>query len=260
MISPVIPVYKPLGWTPLHALSRLKLTSPALQGKKLAYAGRLDPMAEGVLLVLVGEECKKREHYQQLPKKYEVTILFGFSTDSYDLLGKVTTTKQIANSNTLLHAAQRKISDLLGKYTQPFPPYSSVRVNGKPLFYWARHNRLDEIIIPQKEIEITTIESVMTQIITGKELLAEVQTKINKVNGDFRQVEILDDWKMRLAEDQSTEFPLLTLSVAATSGTYMRSLAVRLAKELQTVGCAFSIKRTAIGPYAVQDCVVIENE
>lgn len=259
MISSVIPVYKPLGWTPLQTLQWLKQTIPALREKKLAYAGRLDPMAEGVLLVLVGEECKKREQYQQLPKTYELTIVFGFSTDSYDLLGKVTAAKKVTDPKAFLHRAQKACSDLVGQHVQPYPPYSSARVNGRPLFYWARHNLLHTVKIPQKKIEITSIEPVYMQKLTQKELLAEIQTRIETVQGNFRQTEILADWQSILDQYQDFELPLLTLSVSASSGTYMRSLAVKLAEKLHTRGCAFSIKRTVIGIYTQRDCLVIEN-
>ena len=53
---------KHLSETPLEALHRLRTEQPELQNTKLAYSGRLDPMASGLLLVLVGEECKQRDH------------------------------------------------------------------------------------------------------------------------------------------------------------------------------------------------------
>ena len=82
-------VYKKKGQTPLAVIKELKETDQNLRMVPLTYAGRLDPLAEGVLLVLCGNECHKKDEYLALPKEYEVTILFGFSTDTYDVLGKV---------------------------------------------------------------------------------------------------------------------------------------------------------------------------
>ena len=52
--------------------------------------GRLDPLAEGVLLILIGDECKNKEKYLGLDKEYEVAIIFGISTDTGDALGLAT--------------------------------------------------------------------------------------------------------------------------------------------------------------------------
>src|SRR3989344_5921655 len=76
----VIPYYKNRGETPKEALERLRIERPKLQNETLSYAGRLDPLAEGGLLILVGEANKEREQYLHLSKKYTVEILFGWST------------------------------------------------------------------------------------------------------------------------------------------------------------------------------------
>lgn len=117
----------------------------------LGYAGRLDPMAEGVLVVLVGDENKRREAYLSLNKEYIVEILFGFETDSYDMLG-------LAPSSL---AGQEKNTDVLKSYLgsfvdvhdQEYPPYSSKTVVGKPLFVWAREGNIGTIKIPRKKLK-----------------------------------------------------------------------------------------------------------
>ena len=58
-----IVIYKKVGETPLEALDRLRKIKPEYREETLSYAGRLDPVAEGVMLVLVGEECKNKEKY-----------------------------------------------------------------------------------------------------------------------------------------------------------------------------------------------------
>ncbi len=80
---------KHLGETPLQALDRLRIEQPEYQKATLSYAGRLDPMAEGLLLVLVDDECKHSQDYFGFDKDYEATILFGFDTDTHDILGKI---------------------------------------------------------------------------------------------------------------------------------------------------------------------------
>ena len=94
MEGKVIIVNKRAGLTPLECINEIKKTKPEWAHLPLTYAGRLDPLATGVLVVLIGDECHKKDEYLNLPKEYLVTILFGFATDTYDLMGLVTETKE----------------------------------------------------------------------------------------------------------------------------------------------------------------------
>ena len=85
----VLNLYKQSGETPRERLERLRVQRPHYEHEVLSYAGRLDPMAEGVLLCLVGSANKRREAYLELSKEYVLDVLFGFSTDTYDVLGRV---------------------------------------------------------------------------------------------------------------------------------------------------------------------------
>lgn len=246
----VIPVYKPIGITPLQALDKLRSDIPELANEKLAYAGRLDPMAEGLLLVLVGDECKKREQYQLLPKTYTLSILFGFETDSYDLLGMITR-KSTLSEEKMQSALSQTLTDFLGTHEQEYPPYSSARVNGKPLFYWARKNLLHTITIPTKSITIASISEIDQKKISAPTLLQTIKQRVTQVSGDFRQEIILKRWGQELQNLQ--DYPLVSVSITASSGSYMRSIAHTLGKKLNTSACAFSIKRTRIGDFSLPD-------
>ena len=80
-------VFKPIGISPLGAIKALKEKYPELKNEKMTYAGRLDPLAEGALLILAGNAVHEKEKYLKLDKEYEGEILFGFTTDTYDILG-----------------------------------------------------------------------------------------------------------------------------------------------------------------------------
>lgn len=82
-------VYKKCGQTPLDCINEIKKENQELLHLPLTYAGRLDPLAEGVLIILIGDECLKKDEYLKLGKVYETTIIFGFETDTYDLMGMV---------------------------------------------------------------------------------------------------------------------------------------------------------------------------
>lgn len=82
-------VYKKCGQTPLDCINEIKKENKELLHLPLTYAGRLDPLARGVLIILIGDECLKKDEYLKLGKVYETTIIFGFETDTYDLMGMV---------------------------------------------------------------------------------------------------------------------------------------------------------------------------
>lgn len=242
MKSGVITIYKELGETPLAALDRLRVDQPQYVDATLSYIGRLDPMAEGDMLVLVGEENKNREAYLGLDKEYECEVLFGFSTDTHDLLGFV---EQMSASNISKSAIEATLQSFIGKHMQTYPAYSSKPVAGKALHEWAREGKLDEIEMPQKEVEIYAIELLDFRTIALRELHATIRERIGLVLGDFRQQEILKKWD-EIFLTAPISFPVAKIRVACLSGTYMRSLAANIGAKLNVPALAMSIKRTHI--------------
>lgn len=245
MLPSVITMCKKLGETPLAALDRLRVKQPELKTETLSYIGRLDPMAEGEMLVLVGEENKNREAYLALDKEYECEILFGVATDTSDLLGLVTENAiaDFVAKDTLAE----KIKLFLGKRLQEYPIYSSKPVKGKPLHMWAREGRICDIEIPKKEIEIYSIELLDFYTIRRAALLQMAEERIPLVKGDFRQGAILARWRERLGGDVSAQFPVARVRVRCSSGTYMRTLAEQLGEKLGVPAMATAIRRTKIG-------------
>ncbi|MES2436721.1 MAG: hypothetical protein V4519_01815 [Patescibacteria group bacterium] len=237
-------VYKRRGQTPLQALDELRGQKLDYKDTALSYAGRLDPMAEGLMLVLVGEENKEREKYLNLDKDYVVDILFGIETDTYDGLGKISEIK-----NTEIEILN--LDKYIGKFVQEYPPYSSKPVNGKPMFEWAREGKLDEIEIPTKKVEIFSCEILSKNVISGKELIENAELDSTLITGDFRQEEILSSWKNALKEHESSVFSVLKIKVSCSSGTYMRSFAHNLGKELSCGAIAYRIKRTKVGEWVI---------
>lgn len=90
---------KKVGETPLSCAEDYRAQHPELEGVSMAYAGRLDPMASGKLLILLGEECKNQTSYHGLDKEYEFSVLFGIESDSLDVLGRLNTVTEITSAN-----------------------------------------------------------------------------------------------------------------------------------------------------------------
>lgn len=250
-IQSKILLYKEIGETPLECLNRFKIQNPTYKELPMTYAGRLDPMAEGLLLVLVGDECKKKVDYLYLSKEYEIEVLFGFESDTGDVLGKVTGSGRSNNSrrSVLLKVGPHssdysQVLEQVKTLPQKYPAYSSKTFEGKPLWQWAREGEEKEI---ESNAKITEINFLGKREINGKELLKNIQERISKVNGDFRQKEILDLWKEKVSLNGN--YKIICLKVSSAGGAYMRVLAQEIGKALGIPSLAYSIKRTKIGEF-----------
>ncbi len=242
----MIIVYKNLGETPLQALDRLRQEKPEYAQATLSYAGRLDPMAEGLLLVLVNDECKNKEPYLGLDKEYEVEILWGVETDTHDLLGMVTRASYTAPISEKIETA---ITTLMGTHMQEYPAYSSKPVQGKSLFAWAREGRIAEIEKPSKKIEVYIAQKIDEREVSNQELKEYIEKTIALVTGDFRQQESIALWQETLKENHV--FKITKVRIICSSGTYIRSLVYNLGKELGVGATVFSLRRTAVGSWRI---------
>lgn len=235
-------------------IEKLRTRNASFAVQTLGYAGRLDPMAEGVLLVLVGEENKKRKQYEQLEKEYTADILFGIATDSYDALGIIDKVRPKDIDQQVLKAV---IKQHVGRYKQHYPPYSSHLVRGKPLFYWARSGNISQISLPSKTIEVYNIDVLSITQIKGNEIASQAMATIAKVKGEFRQEEILTGWKEFQKEHGKSDFQLARCRVICSSGTYIRSIVNETGKILSSGALAFRIQRTKVGRYRIKNAIRI---
>ncbi|NCN52267.1 hypothetical protein GW943_00430 [Candidatus Parcubacteria bacterium] len=242
-----------MGETPLVALEKYRAEHPALTGVPMAYAGRLDPMASGTLLILIGDECKQQEKYHALDKEYEFSVLFGASSDTGDVLGRITAmdAPDVSEANI-----RRVLPTLVGPITLPYPHFSSKTVRGKPLHVWTLENRLDEIDIPTytSTIYTLTLNTVIQKsgVDISKEALTKIETippvtEASKALGrDFRRDDVRKDWKQFEETHGSEIYTIATFTCKASSGMYMRSLSEIIAQKLGTTGLAYAIHRTKI--------------
>ncbi len=252
-MAQVITLNKPIGLTPLQALKKLQTSQAALSSAKLTYVGRLDPMAEGLLLVLVNNKDEKiKKKLLDLNKTYQFQLLFGLSTDTYDSLGLITHTSAHQPSRSNLEAI---LPQFIGNHSQPYPPYSSKTVQGKPLFYYARTNQLDKITLPTKDIHINSLQLNSTQLISPSKLQDRIIQSIKLVKGDFRQSAITKSWQQYFTKNPQNNFTIHNLTTHCSSGTYVRSLAHRLGLTLNTHAITLSIKRISIGPYLLKNAI-----
>ena len=236
-------VYKELGETPLEALERYRREEGKASNVPMTYAGRLDPMAEGWMYVLSGEDVYRKEEFTALDKSYELHVLWGVETDTYDLLG---VPHVRGGEGPARDALETELSRWHTTFEQPYPPFSSQPVNGVPLWQWAREGKLHDIVLPTKEVTIYEIEHRGDYTIPAGDFVDTVRERCDLVRQDFRQGEIKEVWGKNLSGVASV-FTVSKLSVSCSAGTYMRSLAHELGKRFGCGGCAFWIKRYCIG-------------
>jgi tRNA pseudouridine(55) synthase len=243
MNEKVIVGYKRVGISPLDLIKEIKERNPHLQKERMAYAGRLDPLAEGVVLLIVGKELKKFDSYLNLSKEYRTKILFGFSSDTYDILGIAKKEEEAREEE-----AEKVLDSFVGNFTFDLPPFSSYKIKGKPLFWWALQKRVHEVEVPKREVTIFSLEVLKKEWVNEEVLKEEIVSKIKKVKGNFRQEEIIERWK-EILDDKKEKYLTFDLKISCSSGCYIRSIAREAGERLQSGAVVMDLQRTRVGDY-----------
>lgn len=232
-------VYKPVGITPYELIQKLKIKYPNY--KKVAFTGRLDPMAHGEMLLLINEECKKLPQYLSFHKTYEYTILFGASTDTYDILGNVSKC-QVSDYDLELILEKRK--SLIGDYFQEFPPFSSktVKYQGKMTPLWKIKDK-SNIKLPTKRIKVNNIKYIKHQYFTKKKLLSYIQQRLDLVTSkDFDTKKFFKGWE----KIPNNNYLIVKFVSTVSSGTYIREITNQLGNSTQYQATVLDIFRKKI--------------
>ncbi|MCI6797282.1 MAG: tRNA pseudouridine(55) synthase TruB [Succinatimonas sp.] len=149
-VSGVFLLNKPSGLSSASALARVRGIFRANKG---GHAGALDPLASGLLPVLLGESAKFASFFLEGRKKYIAEGTLGITTTTCDAEGEILEKKEISGCIDRLDDA---IKAFCGTITQIPPVYSAVKVAGKPLYKYARSGR--EVEIPSRQVEIYSIK------------------------------------------------------------------------------------------------------
>jgi tRNA pseudouridine55 synthase len=121
--------------------------------KKVGHTGTLDPIASGVLVVVLGKYTKLCEYLTSEYKEYIAEMIIGYSTDTLDITGNIMCeSNNIPDEDKIISV----INSFTGTYLQEVPIYSSVKVNGKKLYEYARNNISVEL--PKRNVDIKNIE------------------------------------------------------------------------------------------------------
>ncbi|URA10294.1 tRNA pseudouridine(55) synthase TruB [Thermospira aquatica] len=149
----ILPVSKPQGMSSYDVIRFLQKAIPTLQKHKIGHGGTLDPLAEGVLLLLIGEATKLFDFILEHNKTYEVWIQFGSATTTDDADGEIYATSPIIPSPDQVREV---ISHFTGHLSQIPPAYSALKVKGKRAYELAREGKQPNL--QPREVEIFSHE------------------------------------------------------------------------------------------------------
>jgi tRNA pseudouridine55 synthase len=147
----VLIIDKPAGFTSHDVVARVR----RLVGQKaVGHLGTLDPLATGVLPLVLGNMTRLAQFYLASEKSYEGVIRFGFATDTYDAEGEIVGEERNAELN--LELVRELAGKFLGKIKQMPPPFSAKKINGVPAYKLARKKK--EVSLAAVEVEIKQFE------------------------------------------------------------------------------------------------------
>ena len=133
-------VDKPAGWTSHDVVALVRSHTGV---RKVGHAGSLDPLATGVLLILLGRATKLADRWLAVDKEYVTTVALGTATDSGDAAGAVIGTRPVPSSVTR-ERVEAVLSSLTGSMLQTPPMVSALKHRGRPLYWWARRGQTVE--------------------------------------------------------------------------------------------------------------------
>lgn len=164
---------KPINLTSHDAVNKIR---KILKTKRIGHTGTLDPLASGVLILCVGNATKLSRYLTTDTKKYCAKIILGFSTDTFDLEGRIVEErKDFSISDELIDNA---INSFLGKSMQTPPIYSAIKINGKKLYDYAKSN--EKVKIEPREIEVFNIKRTTEIIRNSNQVSFSVELEVSK--------------------------------------------------------------------------------
>ena len=121
--------------------------------RRIGHGGTLDPLATGVLPVCIGNATRVAEFFTRWPKTYHCTLRLGISTDTYDAAGAVV--READASAVTAAQIERALEPFRGEIAQTPPPYSAVKLAGRPLYDYARKGQPGEV--PARSVHIFSL-------------------------------------------------------------------------------------------------------
>ncbi len=220
-------VDKPKGITSHDVVYKIrKITSV----KKVGHAGTLDPLATGLLIILVGKGATKQSNKLiGLDKSYKIDMDFGYQTDSLDSDGEIVQQLEV-NSPKLLKLnaddIEKAISSFQKTYAQTVPLFSAVKIDGKKMYHLGykarRTNEETSVTLPTRTVTIYKIANIKIE--------KELET-----------------------------YPHASFTAQVSSGTYTRSLVRDIGETLGVPTTQTALRRLSVGPFSINESIPLDE-
>lgn len=227
MLNGILIVKKERGYTSNDVVAKLR---GICRQKKIGHTGTLDPNAEGVLPVCLGNATKLCDMLTDRSKEYVAEMTFGITTDTQDIWGQVLTDSGDKWREIPTAEIERAILSFRGKQLQTPPMYSALKVNGKRLYELARAGV--EVERKPREIEIEEIEIMPSAGFAGK--------KTHQAASFLAQ-------------------PELRIRVVCSKGTYIRTLCQDIGEKLGCGAAMSSLVRTRVGGFLLENAATLSE-
>ena len=284
----VLPVDKPYRWTSADVIRKLKFAAIKHFGKKnlkVGHAGTLDPLATGVLLVCIGNACKRAQELQDHDKEYIATIRFGATTPSYDLEKDVDRTFPYAHITA--DAVRSVLPQFLGEQEQIAPLFSAKSVDGVRAYELARKlyrsgntSALDstamealtrnKIVISELELlefhggivpdDSDSPETVAPTLHQWEGPIADGrdEDRRSEVSGELLSSGTASS-RINVADTSAMGLPEAVIRIACSKGTYIRAFARDLGEALDSGAHLAGLIRSRSGSYSLSDSLSLEQ-
>ncbi|MCE5149256.1 MULTISPECIES: tRNA pseudouridine(55) synthase TruB [Staphylococcus] len=216
MMEGILPVFKERGLTSHDVVFKLR---KILHTKKVGHTGTLDPEVNGVLPICVGGATKVSDYIMEMGKAYQATVTVGVSTTTEDQTGEVLETKVVSKDLTA-DKIDEAILSFVGEIEQIPPMYSSVKVNGRKLYEYARNNETVER--PKRKVRIYEIER----------------------NSEIRY------------KDDTCSFDIF---IRCGKGTYIRTLATDIGRTLGFPAHMSQLTRVESGGFSIDESLTLDQ-
>lgn len=222
-------INKPRGKTSYQVVREFKKKYP---GEKVGHAGTLDPLAEGLLIILIGKATKRQSEFMALEKEYLAEAVLGITTETWDLEKEPELYPAKDLKKKLEELDKNKVKKILktfeGEFLQIIPPYSAVKIKGQRLYRLARKGKIDFQNLPKKKIRIYKIKLV-----------------------DFKPARF--SRKKINSREVLKNGPQIKIEMTVSRGAYVRSIVYQLGEKLKIGATTTRLVRTRVGKFSLKN-------
>jgi tRNA pseudouridine55 synthase len=229
-----------LGSTQAVAAVKRNLREGGFAKTKVGHGGTLDPLAEGVLPIALGEATKLAGRMLDASKIYDFTLQFGSETTTLDAEGDVVRRSEITPRPGEITAI---LPQFTGAIEQVPPAYSALKVDGKRAYDLARSGK--DVALKKRSVEIYSLSMCHAELVSAS--IASSHTRSGSGGWTLNQVQGDD------------EINSITLRAHVSKGTYIRSLARDIAAALGTCGHVTYLRRTKAGPFTEKQAISLDK-